>query len=227
MEVRLSNISKHYELGDESVTGCADVTLTLSNKDGFVALVGPSGSGKSTLLNLLGCLDTPTTGEIYFDGANISLLGDDQMSDFRSAHVGFVFQNFNLVPTLTAHENVLLPAQVAHTPKLMSFPARATQLLEAVGLGEHVHKKVNRLSGGQMQRVAMARALINDPGLVLADEPTANLDRKTGESVIRLLKDLGQREQKLIITATHDAMVEGLANRRITMDSGRISGDFR
>lgn len=227
MEIRLAQISKTYELGDETVIGCADITLTVSNKDGFVALVGPSGSGKSTLLNLLGCLDTPTKGVIHFDGINVADLSDDQMSDFRSAHVGFVFQNFNLVPTLTAHENVLLPAQVAHATKSLDFPERASQLLAAVGLAEHAHKKVNRLSGGQMQRVAMARALINDPSIILADEPTANLDRKTGESVIRLLKDLGQREQKLIITATHDAMVEGLANRRITMDSGLISGDFR
>lgn len=222
--VEADHISKSFILGDTTVNALNDVNLKLSH-GGITAVMGPSGSGKSTLLNLFGALDRPSVGRVLFMGNDLSALTADQRAAFRNRSIGFIFQNFNLIPVLTAHENVLLPHQLGGEASVGEAQARAYFLLERVGLAQQTTQSVNRLSGGQMQRVAVARALMNKPRLVLADEPTANLDRDTADRILKVLQDLCTSEGATVLIATHDHAVLAYCQRVITMRDGKIMTD--
>jgi putative ABC transport system ATP-binding protein len=194
--------------------------LTIKNGE-FIAIMGPSGSGKSTAVNMIGCLDIPTKGAIYLDGKDISHLTESELARIRGRKIGFIFQQFNLIPVLTAMENVMLPMTFQGTPSAKRI-ARAKALLELVDLKERMNHKPNELSGGQQQRVAIARALANDPEVVLADEPTGNLDSKTGQNVIEFLKKLHEKEDKTIIMVTHDPKIAAHADRVAYLKDGKV-----
>lgn len=209
-------------MGDTAVHALDDVTLTIDEGE-FVAIVGPSGSGKSTLMNILGCLDTPTKGKYEFEGKDVSKLNDNELAAIRNLRIGFVFQNFNLLPKLTALENVELPLMYAG--KNTAYRRnRAKEVLNAVGLGERLQHKPSELSGGQQQRVAIARALSADPPIILADEPTGNLDTRSGREIMEILKALNQNG-KTIILITHDINIANQANRKVHIQDGKIVKD--
>jgi len=222
--LELSKVAKSYMLGDTLVEALRGVSFKVPG-GGIIALMGPSGSGKSTILNLLGALDKPSTGQVLVKGRDISTLATDEQAGFRNSTIGFVFQNFNLVPVLTTFENVILPAQLGGRSDKADYASRAVELLEKVGLGKQIHQSVNRLSGGQMQRVAIARALINKPEIVLADEPTANLDHDTAEKVLLILRDLCLQEKTTVLIATHDHEVLPYCHRIITLHDGKLYRD--
>ncbi len=217
--VRLDNVRKTYLMGAEHVHALAGVSLSFKRGQ-FWALMGPSGSGKSTMLNVLGCLDRPTSGHYYLEGQRVSDLGDDALSDFRLRHLGFIFQSFNLIPQLTVQENIELPLYYLGWDDL-EMRTRAHELAELVGLGERLRHRPTELSGGQQQRVAIARALANDPSILLADEPTGNLDSATGEQIMRLLADLNAKG-KTIIMVTHEPDIAAHASSRLHMRDGLI-----
>ncbi|WP_433444279.1 ABC transporter ATP-binding protein [Nonomuraea sp. CA-141351] len=219
--VQVENAWKLYQVGDEVVRAVVDVSLTASEGE-FVALMGPSGSGKSTLLHLLGGLDRPTKGEIRIAGQPTSGLTESQFAALRHSTIGFVFQSYNLIPFLSAVENVELPLMFEPVDQA-SVRRRALDLLDLVGLGHRAKHRPGRMSGGEQQRTAIARALIGSPTVVLADEPTANLDQRTGESVIALLQDLCSRLGVTVVASTHDPMVAGHATRVLRMSGGRIA----
>ncbi|HEX4349212.1 MAG TPA: ABC transporter ATP-binding protein [Verrucomicrobiae bacterium] len=222
-EILLSarGLKKTYLMGKRSLEVLRGVDIEIARGD-FVALRGASGTGKSTLLHLLGGLDTPNAGEIFFDGQNVSHFSDSELTHFRNRRVGFVFQAYHLLPELTALENVCLPARVARIA-VSSAVERAKQLLTRVGLQDRLDHKPSELSGGEQQRVAIARALINEPELLLADEPTGNLDSHTGSEIIELLKSLRPEKQMTLIIATHDSKVAASAPRVIELMDGQIS----
>ena len=222
-EILLSarGLKKTYLMGKRSLEVLRGVDIEIARGD-FVALRGASGTGKSTLLHLLGGLDTPNAGEIFFDGQNVSHFSDSELTHFRNRRVGFVFQAYHLLPELTALENVCLPARVART-SVGAAVQRAEQLLTRVGLQDRLDHKPSELSGGEQQRVAIARALINEPELLLADEPTGNLDSHTGSEIIELLKSLRPEKQMTLIIATHDSKVAASAPRVIEIIDGQIS----
>jgi putative ABC transport system ATP-binding protein len=220
MSVKLENIEKVYKLGEIPVQALSDVSLQLS-KGEFVAIMGPSGSGKTTLLNLIGVLDKPTKGEIYINGKNITKLKDRELTGLRRNTVGYIFQFYNLIPVLSAFENVELPMLISGTPK-KEREERAHLLLEKVGLHGREKHRPDELSGGEQQRVAIVRALANKPSVVLADEPTGDLDSKTGKDVMQALRDLSRNEGATVIVVTHDSMVANLASRIFEMKDGRI-----
>ncbi|GMU69987.1 MAG: ABC transporter ATP-binding protein [Steroidobacteraceae bacterium] len=221
--IEASHLSRTYTRGDGTpVAALRDVSLAIAPGE-FVVVRGASGSGKSSLLNILGCLDTPTSGSYRLGGENVSALSDNERSHVRSKRIGFVFQNFNLLPRATALENVELPA--LYTGAAPDH-ARARQLLEHVGLGGRADHFATELSGGEQQRVAIARALMNDPPLLLADEPTGNLDSAAGESVMQLLTSL-QREGRTIVLVTHDEHVASFADREIVIRDGVVASDTR
>jgi putative ABC transport system ATP-binding protein len=222
--IQVSKVTKQYCMGDVEVQALRGVSFNI-NKGGIVALMGPSGSGKSTLLNLIGALDVPTGGSLLVRDMDLAKLNRDEQSTFRNATIGFVFQNFNLVPVLTTIENVMLPAQLGRQQLGESLQERAKVLLEKVGLGKQIHQRVNRLSGGQMQRVAIARALINKPPIILADEPTANLDHDTADTVLTVLKDLCSSEGATVVVATHDSHVLSYCHRIIRLMDGKLLSD--
>jgi putative ABC transport system ATP-binding protein len=222
--IQVSKVTKQYRMGDVEVHALRGVSFNI-NKGGIVALMGPSGSGKSTLLNLIGALDIPTGGSLLVRDMDLAKLNRDEQSTFRNATIGFVFQNFNLVPVLTTIENVMLPAQLGRQQLGESLQERAKVLLEKVGLGKQIHQRVNRLSGGQMQRVAIARALINKPPIILADEPTANLDHDTADTVLTVLKDLCSSEGATVVVATHDSHVLSYCHRIIRLMDGKLLSD--
>ncbi|MBI5667374.1 MAG: ABC transporter ATP-binding protein [Chloroflexi bacterium] len=222
MAVERSNGSK---LGDQQVHALNGVSLTIPQGQ-FVAVMGPSGSGKSTLLYLLGGLDRPTAGEIEVAGRYLNSLGGDGLADFRRETVGFIFQAFHLVPTQTALENVALPGVFAGMPRDLR-EQRAIRLLTALNMEDRLDHRPSQLSGGQQQRVAIARALFNDPPIIMADEPTGALDSKTGQTVMRLLRQLCDRRGKTIIVVTHDEQVAGYADRIIRLKDGRVVQDER
>lgn len=222
--VEIENISKRFLLGEVEVAALKNVSFNIS-AGGMVALMGPSGSGKSTLLNLIGALDTPTHGSVIVQGTRLESLDLNERADFRNQTVGFIFQNFNLIPVLTTLENVLLPSQLSGSRPAKETEARAIALLENVGLSGQIHQSVNRLSGGQMQRVAIARALINKPRLILADEPTANIDHGTSEKVLDVLKKLCANESATVIIATHDHSVLPYCKRIINLRDGVLVED--
>ncbi len=219
MIVRLENVWKVYNLGKTKVVALKEVSLKIREGE-FVSIMGPSGSGKSTLLHLIGCLDKPTKGKVYIFGKDISKLNDNQLAKIRNKKIGFVFQMFYLIPTLTAIENVELPMVFAGVPKKKRVK-RAKRLLEWVSLGDRLYHKPSELSGGQQQRVAIARALANDPDLILADEPTGALDVESAKTVMDLFKKL-HRDGKTIIIVTHDPKVASYAERIIVIKGGKI-----
>ncbi|MFC1741779.1 ABC transporter ATP-binding protein [Nanoarchaeota archaeon] len=209
--IKLTDVWKVYQMGEVEVPALRGLNLEM--KDGeFVAIMGPSGSGKSTAMNMIGCLDIPTTGSIFLDGQDISRLSESDLAQIRGKRIGFIFQQFNLIPTLTALENVMLPMTFQGMPAA-ERKERATHLLDMVELEDRMHHKPNELSGGQQQRVAIARSLANDPEVILADEPTGNLDSKTGTIVMNFLRRLNVEEDKTIIMVTHDEDVANHARR--------------
>lgn len=224
MLIQLENIYKIYKLGDTEVHALDGITLAIEQGE-FIAIIGPSGSGKSTLMNILGCLDTPTEGSYLFEGRDMSKLSDDQLAIIRNKHIGFVFQSFNLLPKLDAVENVEVPLTYAGE-KGTARRERAVKMLEIVGLGDRIHHKPKELSGGQQQRVAIARALSTDPPVILADEPTGNLDTKSGTEIMQILKELN-KSGKTVILITHDINIAKQARRNVHIQDGKIIEDVK
>jgi len=220
--IRLAGVSRIFEVGDQPVHALRDIDLSLEDGE-YAAIMGPSGSGKSTLLNVLGLLDRPDAGSYHLDGAETTGLSEDQRAGLRRDRIGFVFQSFHLVPRLSAAENVELPLMLAGVPP-RERQERVARILRALGLADRSHHRPDQLSGGQRQRVAIARATIMEPGLILADEPTGNLDRRSGEEVVRTLEGLNARGLTLLVV-THDPAIGDRARRRIRMDDGRILDD--
>ncbi len=219
IEAKVEDVRKTYHIGEETVHALAGVSLEFKRGE-FWAILGSSGSGKSTLLNLLGCLDRPTSGRYLLAGQDVSHMPDDELSQFRLKHLGFIFQNFNLITQSTVEENIQLPMYYLGIPDHESLP-RARELARMVGLGERLKHTPIQLSGGQQQRVAIARALANRPNVLLADEPTGNLDSATGEEIMRMLGDL-HREGKTIIMVTHEPDIAAHASHRLYMKDGRV-----
>ena len=217
--LELKNVHKEYEMGDSIIHAVDDASLEIKQGD-FLAIVGPSGSGKSTMMNLVGALDLATKGDIFLDGLNIEDLEESDLAQIRGKKVGFIFQTFNLIPTQTALENVMLPMLFQDVPR-EEREERAGELLEKVGLGDRMDHLPGELSGGQRQRVAIARALANDPEIILADEPTGNLDTKTGEEIIQMFIKLN-KEGKTVIVVTHDLELANRAEKIIKLRDGRI-----
>jgi putative ABC transport system ATP-binding protein len=212
-------VSKTYRLGKLTVTALDGVSLTVASGE-FLAVAGPSGSGKTTLLNLIGCLDTPTSGEVEIDGEPVSALSSGQRADLRARKLGFIFQTFNLIPVLTAYENVEYPLLIHRRGGDVATRVRAA--LEQVGLADRARHRPTELSGGQQQRVAIARALVSEPALVLADEPTANLDSHTGHDIIELMRRLNRERGTTFVFSTHDPRIMTAADRVLEISDGRI-----
>jgi putative ABC transport system ATP-binding protein len=220
--IGIENITKDYVMGEEIVRALRGVSLQIQRNE-YLAVMGPSGSGKSTLMNMLGCLDTPTSGRYEFNGRNVAEMDDDELAAIRNREIGFVFQTFNLLPRATSLRNVELPLIYAGMDP-QSREERATQALTDVGLGDRIQHKPNELSGGQRQRVAIARALVNNPSIILADEPTGNLDSKTGEEIMALLEDLYHRGHTIILV-THERDIAAHARRTIRLRDGVVESD--
>ena len=220
--ITTSNLCRRFQVGDSVVRALDHVDLQIDEGD-FVAVMGPSGSGKSTLMNILGCLDTPDGGRYRLLNQEVAELDDTELSRIRNRHIGFVFQSFHLLPRMTALENVLLPLRYADQD-LQDFRARGTDLLERLGLSDRMDHKPGQLSGGQRQRVAIARSVINDPPLLLADEPTGNLDSKTSEEIMELFGELNRRGQTILMV-THEEEIATHARRLIHMRDGKIEHD--
>jgi putative ABC transport system ATP-binding protein len=218
--VRLEDVYKIYITGNEEVHALDGVSMTVQ-KGEFVAIMGPSGSGKSTLLNMIGCLDKPTKGRVFINGVDTSTLTDNELTRLRREAIGFVFQHYNLIPTLTALENVELP-MIFRGLNDDERKRRAMELLRIVGLEREMNRKPNELSGGQQQRVGIARALANDPEILLCDEPTGNLDTRSGEIVMEILSRLNRERGVTLIVVTHDPAVSGFARRTVRIRDGRI-----
>ena len=219
--VRVENVCKDYRLGEQTVRALDDVSVSIE-EGVFLAIAGPSGSGKSTLLNLIGCIDTPTSGRVVIDGKHVSGQTPDQRADLRARTIGFIFQTFNLLPVLSAQENVEYPLLQMREIGRDERRTRVAKMLEIVGLSRFAGHRPNQLSGGQRQRVAIARALVTRPRIVLADEPTANLDHKTGEGILTLMQEINRRSGTTFIFSTHDRKVMSKANRLIRIEDGRV-----
>lgn len=222
--ISIQAIKKVYRMGDQEVHALRSVTVDIQ-KNEYVALMGPSGSGKSTLMNMLGCLDTPSEGKYILNGSDVSNLSDDELAEIRNKEIGFVFQTFNLIPRLSSLENVALPLVYAGMRKSKRLD-RAQEVLESVGLGDRVDHKPNELSGGQRQRVAVARALVNSPSIILADEPTGNLDSKTSIEIMALFEEIHNQGNTVIIV-THEPDIAEHAHRIIRLRDGVIETDIR
>jgi len=220
----LSNVTKHYKMGDSVVRALDGISLTIDEGD-FTAIVGPSGSGKSTLMNIIGCLDIVTDGEYVLNQIPIKKYEEDELAEIRNKQIGFVFQQFNLLPSFSALENVMMPMTYARVPKKQREKI-AAEILTKVGLGDRMGHKPTELSGGQQQRVSIARALANNPAIILADEPTGALDQKTGKEVLDLLTQLN-KQGKTVIVITHDVGVAAYASRILTIRDGKIVDDSR
>ncbi|MCW5559307.1 MAG: ABC transporter ATP-binding protein [Verrucomicrobiae bacterium] len=220
--IHIQDLTRRYVMGTEVVHALRGVSLTIG-KGEYIAIMGPSGSGKSTLMNLLGCLDTPTSGRYDLNGVNVADLDDDALADIRNREIGFVFQSFNLLPRSDALHNVELPLIYAGVPS-EERRELARRALSNVGLADRMHHRPNELSGGQRQRVAVARALVNSPSIVLADEPTGNLDSRTGEEILALFEDLSRRGNTIIVV-THEEDVAQHARRILRIRDGRIAAD--
>jgi putative ABC transport system ATP-binding protein len=225
------DLEQTYLSAGRPLTVLRDINLEIEPQ-GFVAIVGPSGSGKTTLLGLLAGLDRPTKGSVILDGQNLNLLNEDQRARFRAARVGFVFQTFQLIPTLTALENVLVPIELKRSlghggPRGSAAEAKALELLQRVGLADRAHHYPSQLSGGEQQRVSLARAFANDPKILFADEPTGNLDAETGKGIIDLLVRLNEEMETTLVLVTHDSELAGRARRIVQLASGRIVSDSR
>ena len=220
--IEIAGVTKLYRMGEEIIHALRGVELKIHRNE-YLAIMGPSGSGKSTLMNMLGCLDTPTDGHYQFNGKDVSSMSDDELATIRNQEIGFVFQTFNLLPRSNALHNVELPLIYAGMPP-HERKERARQALANVGLESRLHHKPNELSGGQRQRVAIARALVNTPSIILADEPTGNLDSKTGEEIMRLFEDLYQQGNTLIVV-THEEDIARHARRIVRLRDGLIETD--
>jgi putative ABC transport system ATP-binding protein len=220
--IAIEDVTKLYQMGEETIHALRGVSLNIHRNE-YLAIMGPSGSGKSTLMNMLGCLDTPTSGRYEFNGNDVARMVDDELADIRNREIGFVFQTFNLLPRSDALRNVELPLIYAGISP-HERRDRAREALENVGLGNRVHHKPNELSGGQRQRVAIARALVNRPSIILADEPTGNLDSKTGVEILALFEDLYEQGNTLIVV-THEESVARHARRIIRLHDGLIASD--
>lgn len=221
--IRLDNIRRDFRVGDEIVHALRGISFTIG-EGGFVTIMGTSGSGKSTLLNTLGCLDTPTAGEYYLDGISVRTMDKNQRATLRNRKIGFVFQNYNLLPKTTAIENVELPLMYNSSVSAAERYSRAVEALKAVGLGDRLMHKSNQMSGGQMQRVAIARALVNNPAVILADEATGNLDTRTSFEVLVLFQQL-HAQGRTIIFVTHNPEIAQYSSRNITLRDGHVTGD--
>jgi putative ABC transport system ATP-binding protein len=220
--VRIEQVSKEYKLGDEVVRALKDISFNID--DGvFLAIAGPSGSGKSTMLNMIGCIDAPSSGRIVIDGNDVSGRTPDQLADLRSRTISFVFQTFNLFPVLTAEENVEYPLLRRSDVNKAERKERVAFFIDTVGLSKFAKHRPNQLSGGQRQRIAIARALVTRPRLVLADEPTANLDYKTGESILSMMKAINRTFHTTFVFSTHDQRVIGMADRLVRLEDGEIT----
>ncbi len=221
--IETKELVKEYPQGDTALRVLDKVNLTVTEGE-FMTIMGPSGSGKSTLLNMIGALDKPTSGEVFIKGTNLSTLNDNQLAELRSREIGFVFQSFNLVPRMSALGNVGLPMAIAGFPR-SEKRARATELLEMMGLGSRMDHKPPELSGGEQQRVAIARALVNEPAVLLCDEVTGNLDSKTGNDIMHLLRELNKEHGKTFVLITHDPVVAQSTDRLIQLHDGAIVGE--
>lgn len=221
--IETKELVKEYPQGDTALRVLDKVNLTVTEGE-FMAIMGPSGSGKSTLLNMIGALDKPTSGEVFIKGTDLSTLNDNQLAELRSREIGFVFQSFNLVSRMSALGNVGLPMAIAGFPR-SERRARATELLEMMGLGSRMDHKPPELSGGEQQRVAIARALVNEPAVLLCDEVTGNLDSKTGNDIMHLLRDLNKEHGKTFVLITHDPVVAQSTDRLIQLHDGAIVGE--
>ncbi len=222
--IELRNIRKMYDLGEVQVEALVDVSLDIQ-KGEYVALIGPSGSGKSTLMNTLGCLDRPTSGSYCLAGEEVAEMSANGRAGIRNTHIGFVFQNFNLLPRTSALENVELPLLYGTGLSAKTRRQRSLDVLGLVGLADRVHHHPGQLSGGQQQRVAVARALVNDPSILMADEPTGNLDSRTSRDVINLIRQLNEEKGITVILVTHDLEIAENANRRIELRDGLVVRD--
>jgi putative ABC transport system ATP-binding protein len=222
--IEIRNIIRDFKLGTETVHVLKGINLDIERGD-YVAIMGPSGSGKSTLMNILGCLDTPTSGSYLLNGKDVSQMTDDQLADIRNTEIGFVFQTFNLLPRTTALDNVALPMIYAGASKSVRHK-RAAEVLVNVGLSDRMDHRPNQLSGGQRQRVAVGRALVNNPSIILADEPTGNLDSKTGQEILALFDDI-HKAGNTVIMVTHEEEIAAHAHRVIRLLDGMISSDTR
>ena len=220
--VRVEGITKEYWLGEQKVVALEDITLSIE-EGVFLAIAGPSGSGKTTLLNIIGCIDNPTHGKVFIDDVEVTGRSPDQLADLRARTTGFIFQTFNLFPVLTAGENVEYPLLQLPEVSREERRKRVAKFLNVVGLERYAKHMPNQLSGGQRQRVAIARALVINPRIVLADEPTANLDSKTGESILNLMKDINRRYGTTFIFSTHDSRVMAMADRLVHVEDGRLT----
>jgi putative ABC transport system ATP-binding protein len=222
MLISIQNLNRTYQMGAEIIEALKDVSVSIE-KNEYVALMGPSGSGKSTLMNLLGCLDTPSRGQYWLNGIEVSSMDDNELAEVRNKQIGFVFQTFNLMPRLSALENVALPLVYAGFSKQDRLE-KARLTLESVGLGNRVHHRPNELSGGQRQRVAVARALVNDPAIILADEPTGNLDSKTSYEIMALFQQI-HAQGNTVILVTHEPDIALHAHRIIRLKDGLVESD--
>lgn len=220
--LQLDNIAKLYSIGTETIHALRSISISI-NKGEYVALMGPSGSGKSTLMNILGCLDTPSAGVYFLNGKEVSKMKDNELADIRNKEIGFVFQTFNLIPRSSALDNVALPLVYAGLKKEQRIK-KATSVLTDVGLGDRISHKPNELSGGQRQRVALARALVNSPSIILADEPTGNLDSKTSEEIMVLFNEIHQKGNTIIVV-THEEDIAQHAHRIIRLKDGLVESD--
>ena len=223
--IQVRALHRHFQMGAETVHALDGVDATIEQGE-FMGIVGPSGSGKSTLLYLIGGLDQPTSGEIWVEGTDIAALDENHLAQYRQKSIGFIFQSFNLIPTMTALQNVEFPMVFARVMP-QERDARAQHALEMVGLGDRIHHKPTELSGGQQQRVSIARSLVNNPAIILADEPTGNLDSKSGGEVINILQRLNEEEGRTIIMVTHDQSLLAATTRHIQILDGRILADVR
>ena len=220
--ISLNSIKRHYDVGDEQVRALDGVDVKITSNE-YISIMGPSGSGKSTLMNIIGCLDTPTQGTYQFEGELVHQMDDDQLASIRNRKIGFVFQTFNLLPKSTALRNVEVPLIYSNIPKVKRLEMARNSLI-SVGLEDRLDHKPNELSGGQRQRVAIARALVNNPSIILADEPTGNLDSKSGIEIMKILNDLHQKGNTIILV-THEKEIAMHANRIITIFDGKIKED--
>ncbi|MCX8082594.1 MAG: ABC transporter ATP-binding protein [bacterium] len=221
--LKLENITKTYTLGHLQIPVLKNIFLTIE-KGAHISLMGPSGSGKTTLLNILGCLDRPTSGRYYIDGKEVSSLNDDELSEIRSRKIGFIFQSYNLIPHLTVIENIGLPLFYQGIDEKI-ITEKSIEMADIVGLGDRIKHKPAELSGGQQQRVAIARALINNPSFILADEPTGNLDTKTGKEIMELLKNLNEKQGTTLFIVTHDINISAYGKLTIRILDGEIIND--
>jgi ABC-type lipoprotein export system ATPase subunit len=220
--IKIENVYKEYKIDSGIFVALDNVSVEISKSE-YVAILGPSGSGKSTLMHIIGLLDSPTRGKVLIEGEDISNFSDDKLSHLRNEFVGFVFQQFNLINKLTVLENVLLPTMYTRNDKGQNFIEKANDLLKRFGILEKAKSYPNKLSGGQQQRVAIARALVNDPQLILADEPTGNLDTKTGNIIMDLLDNLNSKDKITVVLVTHEKDIADRARRRIIIRDGKVS----